>query len=1277
MSVLEDVSTRAGEAVRTIAGGLWCGDAKPFFCAIREHDLMRMDTIDYKINKADIPSEFLRYVNHYWEDASGGICWGLPTGSFKDHVNRICDYEVDWVRNRWEPCKKRCTTKSRACDLLLASYLYPFRAKEKTAELAHKYGSMSVLKSARRSSLICGSKAVMSLIDKAGQDPALGSEFLGLVDSSGSDTMKWWNDFNRWNTYLSVGTSCNSLDAPFAAKKVTKSDQEMTERGIRYLAIAKLVNHCERAMKLAGKQGKIGRAYNALHREVKVLLDGKGISSKKDKIVDEDVASLSNEPYKQLISNVKHAARNYVYLIKDCPGIKILPTRDLVYVYFKRSKKVYVLTQEDLKSLKFCSMSHSMWWIYAASAAIEDVRSDPMKPNVADTELTLEVKRHLEKMHEMLMALDAKLGMPGRQVKQQVIEFSRYRDKIFRIWDLYERLVRESVSRSNTDILGRYLSELFSIYTAKIGGHLAKAGFDAAVADVTEEYSAYGFNTSQDISQLLDTFCGMPMSAIQDFGRLAKIAPPYDVNPIYSYIDRVKKMAEPNPIGKPIFSDENTYDLEPFSDSENKLREIEYKSACRVMLTIADVKRNTIRLLTAEEKSKLDASSWIDIVDYCVKHSKPVRGTVELLDAPVYDVPASEREEAHTQAELLLTTGKQPVNIFAGAYLGVENTMAYLERGSPDLAILKATSVSASTLGIVFSTRSRMKRSTPTSDVDGKRPVIGGDMITEYLTGRFPSRKESISFTASEITVATTSDKVETSKYIYKTRIITSLAAAGRRVQGEYEYNNGRNLKDVPGFSVGADPASIRKQMYAAIRDDVPSGYSRLFISLDLSSFSTGMHWDIQDWTNDVLEQAYDGGRDNFRVLKQATKGSAMVRSEAGIKLYSRNNLGANYEGVDGKRNTFMHCVLWYMARANAAKMGIDGAMRSTIFIDDGAANIEVPSNKLAESARLLKSCMVTIYAKYGFKLSLLKTVVSETYVQFLNEIYHHGVHVGYGFRALCHTAAQSFPPLATVAEELSVITGGIRGAAYSGGHPMRLLVGLHYILFLYIHGIVGSKGTSLKRSTAGPTALCLNIPTVAGGFGLPNILQLFSNLSGNRDIEKMSKLSLLVRLIGKMDKDSGNMLKCYMKSKMLASASVKNTQTADRVTIVHPAVSEIGPRNRSVKIANAALRVTTDLSARVLIQSFLSRESNTGKGTFARAFLSFCREMETPLPVAVVEKALDTDPSKATALLVDKIASSRMVHKLLTRSEIRRFNSVYYADAKKRISEFASCMLG
>lgn len=1277
MSVLEDVSTRAGEALRVISGGLWCGDAKRLFTSIQDHELMRMDEIDYNVESANFPSEFLTYTNHYWLTEGGKYSWGLPSGTLRSHAARLLKYKGDWNGQKWDPDKARCTSEGRARDMLLASYLFPFRAKEKTAELAHKYGSMAVLKHARKSGLVAGSKAVMSIIEKAGRDPALGNEMSALMEDKGEKNLAWWNDFNRWSTYLSVGTSCNSLDAGHAAHKVQQSDKGMTERGLRFLAIARLVNHCEKAMRLASRRGSIGRSYSELHREVACLEDGKGISQIKDSIAEEDIERVLKEPYEQLTGNKTKFKRCHVYRIKDCAGIRILPARDIVYVYFKQSKKIFVLTQEDLKSLKFCSMSHSMWWIYAASAAIEDIRSAPMKNEVEDDKIPEDLQGHLDKVYELMMHIQGRLGMPNKQVGQQVIKFEKYKSKICGMWDLYERLMRESISRGNTDILGRYLSELFSVYTALIGGHLAKAGHEAAVVDVTEEYTRYGFNPSQDIAQLLSCFKGTPMSVIQDFGRLAKIAPPYDVNPIYSYIDRVKKMNSPNPIGKPVFIDDNTYELEQFSDEEDRLREVEYKSACRVMLTIADIKRNTVRMLTAEDKVDLDASNWIDIVDYCVKHSKRVRGTVELLDEPVYPVPNAEREEALSQAAELLREGRQPVNIFAGAYLGVENTMAYLERGSPDLAILKATSVSAASLGIVFSTRSRLKRSTPTSDVDGRRPVVGGDMITEYLTGRFPTRKEAISFTASEITVATTSDKVETSKYIYKTRIITSLAAAGRRVQGEFEYNNGRNLKDVPGFSVGADPAAIRKQMYASIRDDIPPGFARLFISLDLSSFSTGMHWDIQSWTNNVLEAAYDGGRDNFRVLDRATKGSSMVRSEAGIKLYSNNSLGANYEGVDGKRNTFMHCVLWYMARANAAKAGIEGAMRSLIFIDDGAANIEVPARELEKSAKLLKACMVTIYAKYGFKLSLLKTVVSETYVQFLNEIYHQGVHVGYGFRALCHTAAQSFPPLATVSEELAVITGGIRGAAYSGGHPLRLMIGMHYVLFLYIHGVIGSKGMSLRKDMAGATALCLSIPTAAGGFGLPNVVQIFSNLSGHRDVEKFSKLPLIVRLISRMSSEAASLVKSYMKGKLMMSASVDKKQTANRLTIVHPAVSEIGPRNRSLKIANAALRVTTDLNAKLVIQSYLSNQSSLGKGTFARAFLSYCRNMETPLPVALVEKALDTDPTKATALLVDKIASSRMVHKLLTGRDIRKFNVKYYQDARKRINEFACCMKG
>jgi len=473
------------------------------------------------------------------------------------------------------------------------------------------------------------------------------------------------------------------------------------------------------------------------------------------------------------------------------------------------------------------------------------------------------------------------------------------------------------------------------------------------------------------------------------------------------------------------------------------------------------------------------------------------------------------------------------------------------------------------------------------------------------------------------------------------------------------------------------DPGDIRRKMYASLKADLQDGFTRLMGSLDLSSFSTGMPWDMQQMTNEVLARAYDGGEDMFAGLESCTINSYMVRSQDDVRLPSKNVGGANYEGVDGKRNTLMHCVLWYLARADASEAGVSQPMKGFIFIDDGAFVMELPSSQLDRTVMVLKRSLVATYTRHGFKLSALKTIFSETYVQFLNEVYFHGVHVGYGFRALCHTGSQVFPLLSTVAEELAVISSGVRGAAVAGGHPVRLMVGYHFILSLYMEGVIGNKGRSLACARGEIPALCFALPTCAGGFGLPNCTAMFNNLSGNRETEKLDRVRKISRFVRAKLPLNNDRFREFLKHEMLAMTTITADAIPDRMTMSMPSSKKISAGSRAKLVAEAAMTIAVNPEARVLLKRYLDGMSKVSSGTFAHAFVEVVRSIDVKWPVVVLEKGLATDPNSAMALLVDKIATSDKVSKLLTAQVVRKLNATYYADGMRTMRTLAKVVFG
>lgn len=340
--------------------------------------------------------------------------------------------------------------------------------------------------------------------------------------------------------------------------------------------------------------------------------------------------------------------------------------------------------------------------------------------------------------------------------------------------------------------------------------------------------------------------------------------------------------------------------------------------------------------------------------------------------------------------------------------------------------------------------------------------------------------------------------------------------------------------------------------------------------------------------------------------------------------------------------------------------------MRAWIYIDDGAFSIDVPADSADEMVSKMRVSLISTYVEYGHDLSILKTVFSDTYMQLLNEIYFMGIHVGYGFRALCHTGAQTFPECATASEELSVIIGGIRGAAVSGGHPLRLHVGLSYILHLFMMGVIGTKGTAISCSDGFTSALMLYLPKSCRGFGIANWTSLFSNLAGNRSVEQLATISAISHFVRTHAPDRWNGVRTHVKAMMTKCATVKSSMIADRVTVAHPASVLSGAGDRDVAIAKAASSICTNPQADRLIKKFVADGGRPGRNSFVDAFGQFARNCDVPLPMALYDKALSADPNAAVTSLVNKIASSSMVSKILHPAVVRSFNRRYRNNAMK-----------
>lgn len=1290
MSVLEDIVTEDGLWFRNLAGGLNHDMSSSVMAWSKFQKVVRMDGIEYTEKWEDVPARALQASCPHWkikdEDEEVYINWGLPDGSYEEYVDRLFGMEDCWKNGKWMPSTERQQEKERAKDLTLASYLYPFRTGKHKSDPMVKHVILPMMKESVQ--VYAGTKALAQMIINVEKNTEMRDSLKKIAGNSVEVRKSFCRQLAGKLGYCMTSSSPNIYDAKAMEERINGYDDDVAEKGWNFALLADMVNTIKYAQRVCGRRRVQGKNLARIMQEMafdkealKSVIDRKG-PKHKEKELRERIKWAENKVIREMRSNRSSGDNAVLFSPHKAPELKIAAVRNLAVVYHRDSEESYVFTDEDLKALKFVAMSHSMWHLYSSTIKIEYA---PIKP-VADAMFKALLRKIGDTTKTVIGQLGAFAGidvddllMPEdmrNKVTQKEVTYSTVKDGLEDLWSFYIRILQKMMNTGMEDYCGKYLHNLFTVYTAECTGDLGKKELDEQKEDFHKtaiEMYMNGENDYQDFREILHR---LPESAVQDFGRLSKIIYPYSINAGYAFLKRANDMKNPNPVEHVWWEKDGEMLSRKFTDEENETRKNRFRCGFRVMLTLANLRTNLYNKLDSDVAQELQDRDFGDSLMYARKHNLHLMTEASLLDVPWCSIPKKYRATARDQAMALVKGGDLPRNPWAGAYLDTENMLAYKKRDKPDLVMIKPTSSPPSDLYRALSSYTQDDRTVPCRDTEGAKRKYESNMVSEYLAGEYPSRKEAISRVITETPVLSTSVKIETNKAPTKNRIITAAGTSNRRVQSEYEYNNHRAFANMIGYCIGLDPSALRRKQYATMKDNIMPGYTRVMISLDLSSWSTGMDYWIQRTMDEEMEIAYDGGEDNFRALKYCTKNTHMIFSQKNVHLYSRNTTGANYEGLDGKRNTAMHCTLWYLARCDAEEEGLKATMRAFVYIDDGALSVEVKKDDKFKVRGILMRCMKRIYSAYGFQLSMSKTVVSENYMQFLNEVFSWGAHIGYGFRALCHTGAQSFPELATVREEIDVIVSGVRGAAVSGGHMVRLLVGMAFLLSLYVQGIIGNLGRSLRNDSPGSLAVMLCLPPIAGGFGVPDIVSFYSNVGGNSEIEQLSRCRQMVRVL-KYDKEEhvAKSVAAYMKCYLMMEKEMDPTVVPDRLTFAHPAVTQLGSAGRDNAIVEAAEEKCDNPEALRLIMAYRKGAIKKGDGTFPEMFVDGCAKLNSPMHITLVSQALETDITKSLANLVAKIGSSRLGPMLLDSKEVASLKQIYWRNARNRANHALSTM--
>jgi hypothetical protein len=173
------------------------------------------------------------------------------------------------------------------------------------------------------------------------------------------------------------------------------------------------------------------------------------------------------------------------------------------------------------------------------------------------------------------------------------------------IWGFYSRKVNEFLESGLQDYLGKCLNDIFSVYTAYLGGHLSPPILGAQKKEIIEFWSKYEVDASHDLACLLRMYARAPITLVQDLGRLDKIVYPYDIDGTFAYIRRVKDIQDSNQRGKAKFTSDFEYDLEKETPKELTESEVAFRCAATVMIAVADARTVSSASLTPYQAKEL------------------------------------------------------------------------------------------------------------------------------------------------------------------------------------------------------------------------------------------------------------------------------------------------------------------------------------------------------------------------------------------------------------------------------------------------------------------------------------------------------------------------------------------------------------------------------------------------------------------------------------------------------------------------------------------------
>jgi hypothetical protein len=342
-----------------------------------------------------------------------------------------------------------------------------------------------------------------------------------------------------------------------------------------------------------------------------------------------------------------------------------------------------------------------------------------------------------------------------------------------------------------------------------------------------------------------------------------------------------------------------------------------------------------------------------------------------------------------------------------------------------------------------------------------------------------------------------------------------------RILLGELEGNLSRVAQSYPG-SLQGKSATAKEKIIASVMDakqDPPNVaddviYENVIITFDLEKFSPKSNANVTKDYHDFWAKVY--GRPEISSLARIGLEATIVHDTCGMRSEYRNK-GADLEGFRGRMMTMFHAdMLAAAARLAKARGFLVSKGVLSVFIDDGAIKVAIPSNEpgvVANALEFLK-CMQEVYAAAGQANNPTKTAVSLIGGEILAEFFVNSKKQRVGLKAAMRLLPDYENPASTLPEELNSLFASAQGSVKDGAD---WIVSYKRLARSYVHALSRWSRSTVNSCTAIQLALAFITPKSFGGLGFPPLQALVTTACSNMTVEGLAMLNRL----GRYDKNT------------------------------------------------------------------------------------------------------------------------------------------------------------